>query len=82
MLSVPWPVKYQWLACADNPAAEIQDGIQVDQTRGGPGADHAHLVEHDGHQHRRKEFKESLHPKMDDPEVRQLSMTAKLVVRA
>ena len=56
------------VACADDPAAEIQDGIQVDQARGGLGADHAHLVEHDGHQHRREEFEETLHPKMDDPE--------------
>src|SRR5271166_3964730 len=56
------------VACADDPGAEIQDGIQVDQARGGLGADHAHLVEHDGHQHRGEEFEESFDPKMDDPE--------------
>ena len=38
------------VARADDPAAEIQDGIQIDQARGGLGADDAHLVEHDGHQ--------------------------------
>ena len=56
------------VAGADDPAREIQDGVQVDQARGGPGADEPHLVEHHGHQHRREEFEESLHPEMDDPE--------------
>ena len=56
------------VARADDPAAEVQDGVQVDQARGGLGGDQAHLVEHDRHQHRREELEESLDPEVDDPE--------------
>ncbi len=56
------------MARTNDPAAEVEDGVEVDQARGGLGADHAHLVEHDGHQDRGEELEESFHPKMDDPE--------------
>jgi hypothetical protein len=56
------------MACTNDPAAEVEDGVEVNQTRGGLGADHTHLVENGGHQDRGEELEESFHPKMDDPE--------------
>src|ERR1019366_10500037 len=64
----PLPSEIPVVARDDDPAAEVQDGVEVDQARGGLGAHHAHLVEHDRYQHRREKLEEPLHPEVDDPE--------------
>ena len=61
-------MKYQWWPVPRMPAGQVEDGVQVDQPRGGLGRDEAQLVEDHCHQHRREEFEEAFHPEVDDPE--------------
>src|SRR6185437_15248590 len=53
---------------ADETAAEIEDGIQIDSAQRRETLDETHLVEDDGHDHGDEEFEEALDPQMDDPE--------------
>ena len=56
------------VACAYDARTQVEDGVEVDQSRGGFRRHQAHLVEDHRHQHRSEEFEKALDPQMDDPE--------------
>ena len=56
------------MARAHDAAREVEDGIEIDESRGGLRRHQAHLVEHHPHQHGGEEFKEAFDPEVDDPE--------------
>ena len=63
---LPGPVPV--MARADQPAAEIEDGVEIDRAQRRDPLDQAHLVEDDGDDHGDEEFEEAFDPQMDDPE--------------
>ena len=56
------------MARADDTGAQIENGVEVDDTRCRSHANESHLVEHRGDQDGGEQFKETLHPKVNDPE--------------
>ena len=56
------------VARPDDPCAEVEDRVEVDDARGRLRAHEPHLEEHDRDEHRREELEEALDPQMDDPE--------------
>ncbi len=68
MLSVPWPVKYQWWPVPTMPPRQVEDGVQVDERVAVVRLTRPELEEHDGHEHRGEELEEAFDPEVDDPE--------------
>ena len=53
---------------ADNPGAQKEDGVQVDDSCRGETGNHTQPVKDDGHHYCDKEFKKAFDPEVDDPE--------------
>ena len=53
---------------ADQPAAEVEDGVEIDHADRGDAPDQAELEQDDRDDHRHEELEEALDPEMDDPE--------------
>ena len=69
MLSVPWPVKYQWWPVPTMPAPQVEDGVEVDDARGRAWRVTRPIwTEHHRDEHGGEELEEALDPQVDDPE--------------
>ena len=52
----------------DDPAGQVEDGVEVDDAGGGAGRDQPEDHEHHRDEHGGEQLEEALHPQVDDPE--------------